>query len=78
MTNRELEMGGGPSFAVFKYLCYPKQRSEYPIIDMLVWRLDDKSAKRKEKKLIRDYSSLASEVGSRGEAHRGFSKNDQP
>ncbi|KAJ5788140.1 hypothetical protein N7457_003130 [Penicillium paradoxum] len=22
MTNRELEMGGGPSFAVFKYLCY--------------------------------------------------------
>ncbi|KAJ5783612.1 uncharacterized protein N7518_009289 [Penicillium psychrosexuale] len=22
MTNRKLELGGGPSFAVFKYLCY--------------------------------------------------------
>ncbi|KAF9237807.1 hypothetical protein DTO013E5_9939 [Penicillium roqueforti] len=22
ITNRELESGGGPSFAVFKYLCY--------------------------------------------------------
>lgn len=32
-----------------KVTCVPKQRSEYPMIDMLVWRFDDESAKRKRK-----------------------------
>ena len=31
-----------------KVTSVPMQRSEYPMIDMLVWRLDD-SAKRKKK-----------------------------